>query len=82
MYNNKYVALTERIVRDLEDLRQSQRAIVQKLAKIEVLNLMLGDERLEREAPNMHDRLADSILDISVALEELSRKKEAEVMQV
>ena len=72
----KDLGLTERIVRELEDLKQSQKAMVQKLAKIEVLNLMLGDERLEKEAPGMHERMADSILAISVMLEEFAGKKD------
>jgi ATP-dependent Lon protease len=76
MDKNKDLGLTERIVRELEDLKQSQKAMVQKLAKIEVLNLMMGDELLEKEAPNMQERFAENTLAISVMLEEISGKKD------
>jgi ElaB/YqjD/DUF883 family membrane-anchored ribosome-binding protein len=57
----KKADLMEKIVHELEDLKNSQTALVQKLAKIEVDNMDLGDKRLEKDLPDMHQRVADNL---------------------
>ncbi len=59
--------LMEKIVRELEDLQHSQQAIIQKIGKIEVDNIELADKKLDKDLPDMHQRVADnldSIVDI------------------
>ena len=51
----------EKIVHVLEDLKNSQQAIITKLAKIEVDNMELGDKRLEKDLPDMHQRVSDNL---------------------
>lgn len=65
----KKFAIMEKITHELEDLKNSQQAIIQKLAKIEVDNIDLGDKRLEKELPDMHQRIADN-LDAIASIEE------------
>jgi hypothetical protein len=63
----KKFELMEKIVRELEDLQHSQQAIIQKIGKIEVDNIELGDKKLDKDLPDMHQRVADnldSIVDI------------------
>jgi DNA-binding PadR family transcriptional regulator len=60
--------LMEKIVHELEDLKNSQQAIIQKLAKIEVDNIDLGDKRLEKDLPDMHQRVADNLDNIASIL--------------
>lgn len=57
----KKFELMEKIVRELEDLQHSQQAIIQKIGKIEVDNIELGDKRLEKDLPDMHQRVADNL---------------------
>ena len=47
----KKFELMEKIVHELEDLKNSQQAIIQKLAKIEVDNIDLGNKRLDKTCP-------------------------------
>jgi Mg2+ and Co2+ transporter CorA len=61
--------LMEKIVHELEDLKNSQQAVIQKLAKIEVDNIDLGDKRLDRDLPDMHQRVADNLDNIAGILE-------------
>jgi len=63
----KKFELMEKIVRELEDLQHSQQAIIQKIGKIEVDNIELGDKRLDKDLPDMHQRVADN-LDTIVAI--------------
>ena len=57
----KKFELMEKIVHELEDLKNSQQAIIQKLTKIEVDNIDLGDKRLEKDLPDMHQRVSDNL---------------------
>lgn len=57
----KKFELMEKIVRELGDLQNSQQALIQKIGKIEVDNIELGDGRLEKDLPDIHQRLADNL---------------------
>ena len=70
----KKFGLMEKIVHELEDLKNSQTAIIQKLAKIEVDNIDLGDKKLEKELPDMHQRVSDNLDTIAGLLEDFAAK--------
>jgi len=61
--------LMEKIVHEFEDLKNSQVAILEKLGKIEVDNINLGDKRLEKDLPAMHQHVADN-LDAIISIQE------------
>lgn len=66
--------LMEKIVHELEDLKNSQQAIIQKIGKIEVDNIDLGDKRLEKDLPDMHQRVADNLDAIASILEDFANQ--------
>jgi hypothetical protein len=68
----KKFGLMEKIVHELEDLKNSQQAIITKLSKIEVDNIELGDKRLEKYLPDMHQRVADNLDTIAAILEDFA----------
>ncbi|MDN3583210.1 hypothetical protein [Mucilaginibacter flavus] len=73
----KRFGLMEKIVHELEDLKNSQQAIITKLAKIEVDNIELGDKRLEKDLPEMHQRVADNLDTIAAILEDFASQTES-----
>jgi len=68
----KKAALMEKIVHELEDLKNSQQAIIQKLTKIEVDNIDLGNKRLEKDLPDMHQRVSENLDTIAGILEDFA----------
>lgn len=66
--------LMAKIVRELEDLKNSQQAVIQKIAKIEVDNIELGDKRLEKDLPDVHQRTVDNLDTISGILDYFADK--------
>lgn len=71
--------LMEKITHELEDLKNSQTAIVQKIGKIEVDNFDLGNKTLERVLPEMHQNVSDNldkIAEIIMSFEEAKDKYE------
>ena len=70
----KKFELMEKIVRELEDLQNSQQAIIQKIGKIEVDNIELGDKKLDQDLPDMHQRTADNLDTIKSILDYFAEK--------
>jgi ElaB/YqjD/DUF883 family membrane-anchored ribosome-binding protein len=72
----KKFELMEKIVHELEDLKNSQQAIIQKLTKIEVDNIDLGNKRLEKDLPDMHQRVSENLDTIAAILEDFATQTE------
>ena len=72
----KKFGLMEKIVHELEDLKSNQQAIIQKLGKIEVDNMELGDKRLEKDLPDMYQRATDNLDTIAGILEDFATQTE------
>lgn len=72
----KKFELMEKIVRQLEDLQNSQQAVLEKIGKIEVDNIELGDKNLENILPEIHQRTADNFDAIGGLLEDFAQKTE------
>ncbi len=65
----KKFELMEKITRELEDLKNSQTAILNKITKIEVDNIELGNKKLEETLPDIHQNAADTVDHIQDILE-------------
>ena len=67
--------LMEKIARELEDLKASQTVIVQKIGKIEVDNIELGNKALERIMPDIHQNVSDNLDKIAEILQDFEDSK-------
>jgi hypothetical protein len=72
----KKFELMEKITRELEDLKSSQTVIVQKIGKIEVDNIELGNKTLDRILPDIHQNIADNLDKIGEILESFETEKD------
>ncbi|GAB3970057.1 hypothetical protein GCM10028806_17340 [Spirosoma terrae] len=53
--------LMNKVVRELEDLQNSQTALITKISQIEVDNMNgLNDSRLEKDLSEMHSKIAEN----------------------
>lgn len=68
--------LMAKIVRELEDVRNSQQAVLEKIGKIEVDNIELGDKLIESKMPDIYQRTADNSDAIREILESFQEKTE------
>ncbi|MFC5410215.1 hypothetical protein ACFPMF_12895 [Larkinella bovis] len=53
--------LMNKIVRELEDLQNSQTALITKISQIEVDNMNLNDSYLEKQLDDMHAKIANNV---------------------
>lgn len=61
--------MMDKILREFEDLRNSQLSVLKKISKIEADNINLGVSLLEKKLPEMWQNV-DSNLNLVTALEE------------
>jgi len=71
----KKFELMEKIGRELEDLKNSQTAVLQKIGKIEVDNMELNNAKLENKLGEMHQNAADILDSIASILENFEEVK-------
>lgn len=58
----KKFELMNKVVRELEDLQNSQTALITKIGQIEVDNMNgLNDKRLEDDLSDMHSKIAENV---------------------
>lgn len=66
--------LMAKIARELEDVRNSQQAVLEKIGKIEVDNIELGDKTIETKLPDIYQRTADNADAIKQILDSFQEK--------
>ena len=57
--------LMDKILRELEDLNNSQTSVLKKLAQIETDNITLGVELLTNRLPDLHEEVDSSVVIVS-----------------
>jgi len=67
--------LMEKISRELEDLKHSQTAVIQKIGKIEVDNIELSNKKLEDKLGDMHQNASEILDSIAAVLENFEEVK-------
>ena len=72
----KKFELMEKIVRQLQDVKNSQQAIIEKVGKLEVDNFELNDKNLAKVLSDIHQRTADNFDSINELVSGFSDKTE------
>lgn len=68
--------LMDKILRELDDLKNSQTAVLKKLAQIEADNITLGVELLEEKLPELHEEVDSSVVIVSILHEEFQEYRD------
>lgn len=66
----------EKITRELEGIRHSQQAVLEKIAKVEVDNIDLDDKLIASKIPDIYQRTAENSDAISEILDAFQQKTE------
>lgn len=62
--------LMDKILRELDDLKNSQTSILKKVSQIEADNINLGVGLLDKKLPDLHEEIDSSVVIISDLLDE------------
>jgi|SRR5688572_33382441 len=64
------LALMDKVLRELDDLKNSQTSILKKLSQIEADNINLGVSLLDKKLPDIHEEVDASVTIITDLMEE------------
>ena len=69
MKPKQQLALMDKIIRELEDLKNSQTAVLKKISQIEADNINLGSDLLNDGLPGIHEEVDDAVQKITGLIE-------------
>lgn len=70
------LALMDKILRELDDLKNSQVSILKKVSQIEVDNINLGSSLLEKKLPDLHEEVDASVIIVTGLLDEFQEYRD------
>ena len=69
------INLMDKILRQLEDVKNSQTSVLKKLSQIEVDNMNLSSDLLSDALPGIHSEIDDAIQKLTALLETFKEQK-------
>lgn len=75
MDNTQHLALMDKIIRELDDLRNSQTSVLKKIAQIEADNINLGSELLSEGLPGLHEEVDGAVEKVTELLEQFRESR-------
>ena len=72
MDNTEKKHLLEKMMRELQDILNSQTSLLKKISQLEAENMNLGNSVLEKRLPDIHGKVDDGITEIAQVIEEFT----------
>jgi hypothetical protein len=66
----------EKMIRELDDIVNSQTSLLKKIAQIEADNINLGNSLLEKQLPEIHSKADETLQTASQLIEEFTAVKD------
>lgn len=76
MENLEKKSLMEKMMRELEDIVNSQTSLLKKISQLEAENINLGNSVLEKRLPDIHEKVDNGITEIKLVMEEFTGDKD------
>ena len=70
MEARQQLALMDKIIRELDDLKNSQTSVLKKIGQIEADNINLGVQLLDKSLPDIHEEVDDALAKAAELLEQ------------
>jgi len=64
------LTLMDKIIRELDDLKNSQTSVLKKIAQVEADNINLGSELLNDALPGIHEEVDDAVQKVTALIEQ------------
>jgi hypothetical protein len=69
------LALMDKVIRELDDLRNSQTSVLKKIAQVEADNINLGSELLNDGLPSIHEEVDDAVSKVTALLDQFREQR-------
>ena len=70
------LTLMDKILRELDDLKNSQTSVLKKLAQIEADNINLGAALLDKKLPDLHEEVDSSVSIVTALMDEFQEYRD------
>lgn len=67
--------MMEKMIRELEDISNSQTSLLKKISQLEAENINLGNSILEKRIPDIHEKVDSGVQEIATILEDFTAAK-------
>jgi hypothetical protein len=57
--------MMDKMVRELEDVKNSETSLLKKIAQLEADNINLGNSILEKKLPDIHEKVDDALTEVT-----------------
>lgn len=68
--------LMDKVLRELQDLENSQTSVLKKVGQIEAHNITLGEAILDKKLPDLYEEVNSSVVIVTELLETFTAKRE------
>ncbi|MGK2864859.1 MAG: hypothetical protein ACSLE0_23205 [Chitinophagaceae bacterium] len=68
-------SMMEKMLRELEDILNSQTSLLKKISQLEAENMNLGNSILDKKLPDIHGKVDEGIEAITLVMEEFTAAK-------
>ena len=75
MNPQQQLAMMDKIIRELDDLKNSQTAVLKKIAQVEADNINLSSDLLNEGLPGIHEEVDDAVLKVGELVEKFREER-------
>jgi len=68
--------IMEKMLRELDDVVNSQTSLFKKIAQLEAENINLGNSLLDKHLPEIHSKIDDTLHEVSVLQQSFTESKD------
>lgn len=81
MNNQEKRTMMDKLVRELDDLVNSQTAVIKKIGQIEAENINLGDKYLDDKLPDVFEQMDNALTQATAIQTEYAERRDAFVKE-
>jgi hypothetical protein len=68
--------MMDKMIRELEDIHNSQTSLLKKISQLEAENINVGNSVLEKRLPDIHEKVDAGISEIGMVMEEFTASRD------
>jgi ElaB/YqjD/DUF883 family membrane-anchored ribosome-binding protein len=68
--------MMDKMIRELEDITNSQTSLLKKIAQLEAENINLGNSLLDKRIPDIHGKVDEALTEIKAVAEEFTEVRD------
>lgn len=68
--------MMDKMLRELEDITNSQTSLLKKIAQLEAENINLGNSLLDKRLPDIHEKIDEALIEVTAVNTEFAAVRE------